>query len=118
MANKAIITGAALGLLGVVVSLLSESDSITSYIPAFIGLVFVAIGVGAKLLPNANHHFMHAAAVVSLLAILGSVGSIIGRGSTGWALFSQVATIGIAGAFLFLAIQSFKAARLAREAEV
>jgi hypothetical protein len=40
---------------------------------------------------------------------------LIGRGSTGWALFSQLATVVITGAFLFLAVNSFRAARLARE---
>ncbi len=46
-----------------------------------------------------------------------SLGSAIGRGSTGWALFAQLATIVVLGAFLFFAIQSFRAARLAREAD-
>ena len=46
-----------------------------------------------------------------------SLGSAIGRGSTGWALFAQLATVVVAGVFLFFAIQSFRAARLAREAE-
>ncbi len=51
---------------------------------------------------------MHAMAVVVLLAIIGSLGSLIGRGSTGWALFSQLATIAIAGFLLVNAIQAFK----------
>jgi len=36
------------------------------------------------------------------------LGSLIGRGSTGWALFSQLATIAIAGFLLVNAIQAFK----------
>lgn len=54
---------------------------------------------------------------IALLAVLGSLGSAIGRGSTGWALAAQLITIVVLGCFLFLAVQSFRAARLAREAE-
>jgi hypothetical protein len=115
VAAKALLTGAALIAIGVIVSLASSSESVTSLIPAFIGVVFVALGLTARAKPDLNHHLMHGAAALSLLAILGSLGSLIGRGSTGWALFSQLATVVITGAFLFLAVNSFRAARLARE---
>lgn len=116
MAIKALGTGAALIVLGVVVTLASDSGSVTSLIPAFVGAVFVVIGLLAKAKPELNHHLMHAAAVVSLLAILGSLGSAIGRGASGWALFAQLATVVIVGLFLWQAILSFRAARIAREA--
>jgi hypothetical protein len=51
---------------------------------------------------------------VALLAVLGSLGSAIGRGAEGWALFAQVATIVLCGAYLVVAVQSFRRARLAR----
>lgn len=117
MGTKALITGAALIILGIVVTILSDSGSVTSLIPAFIGVVFVAIGLISRAKPELNHHLMHAAAAVSLLAILGSLGSLLGRGSTGWALFAQLATVVIVGAFLQQAVMSFIAARKAREAE-
>lgn len=117
MANKALATGGALIALGVVVSILSSSNSVTSLIPAFIGVAFLVIGFGARARPDAARHFLHAGAALALLAILGSVGSLVGRGSTGWALFSQVATIVVTGAFLYLAIESFRSARAARLAE-
>ena len=115
--TKALITGAALIVLGIVVTILSDSGSVTSLIPAFVGIVFVGIGVVARAKPELNHHLMHAAAAVSLLAILGSLGSVIGRGSSGWALFAQLATIVIVGVFLQQAVMSFIAAKKAREAE-
>ena len=115
MATKAMMTGGALIVLGVLVTILSDSGSATSLIPAFIGVVFVALGALARAKPELNHHVMHGAAALSLLAILGSLGSLIGRGSTGWALFAQLATVAIVGVFLQQAIMSFKAARLARE---
>jgi hypothetical protein len=59
---------------------------------------------------------MHAAAALALLGVLGSLGSAIGRGSEGWALVAQLATVVVLGGFLYRAVQSFRAARLAREA--
>ncbi len=117
MAEKSILSGAVLIVVGVLVTIASDSSSATSLIPAFVGAVFVVIGLVARAKPDLNKHLMHAGAAVALLAILGSLGSAIGRGSTGWALFAQLATVVVLGAFLFFAIQSFRAARLAREAE-
>lgn len=114
MSRTSILTGISLIVVGAIVSFASDSQSITSWIPAFIGAAFLLLGLAALAKPSLNHHLMHAAAAVSLLAILGSLGSLIGRGSTGWAMVAQVATIIIAGAFLFLAIKSFRAARQAR----
>ena len=116
MANKALMTGGLLIVLGIVVTIASDSGSVTSLIPAFVGVVFILIGLVARAKPELNHHVMHAAAAVSLIAILGSLGSLFGRGSSGWALFAQLATIVIVGVFLQQAVQSFIAARKAREA--
>jgi hypothetical protein len=115
MSKKSVIVGSILILLGVIVTIISDSSSATSLIPAFIGVVFVVLGLGGNLKPQLNHHFMHGAAALSLIAILGSLGSLIGRGSTGWALFSQLATTIICLLFMVTAIQSFKAARIARQ---
>ena len=79
--------------------------------------MFIVLGFFGQANPAMNHHVMHAAALVALLALLGSIGSAVGRGSTGWALAAQLVTIVVLGGFLYLAVQSFRAARLAREAE-
>lgn len=113
MAATTIALGAALVVLGVVITLVSDSGSATSLIPAFVGIVFLALGVLARARPDLNRHLMHAAAALALLAVLGSLGSAIGRGSTGWALTAQVGTIVLCGAFVYLAVQSFRAARRA-----
>ena len=99
MAYKSIIAGAALIVVGVFGNIVSDTGSITTLIPAFIGVIFVALGA------------------LALLALISSAGSAIGRSSTGLALFTQLATVIVMGAFLVLAIQSFRAARIAREAE-
>ena len=114
MAQKSIATGAALIVLGVVVSLASDSSSVTSMIPAVVGVLFVVGGIIARARPDTSHHVMHGAAAISLLAVLGSLGSALGRGSTGWALFAQLGTALIAGVFLVQAVMSFRKARRAR----
>tara|TARA_Y100000766_G_scaffold83239_1_gene70824 strand:- start:1218 stop:1574 length:357 start_codon:yes stop_codon:yes gene_type:complete len=108
MANQTSICGGLLIALGVVVTIVSDSGSATSLIPAFVGALLLVLGVLAAKKPDLSHHLMHAMAAIALLAVIGSLGSLIGRGSTGWALFSQLATILIAG---FLVANSVKAFR-------
>jgi hypothetical protein len=116
MAIKTIALGAALVVLGVLVTIASGSGSATSLIPAFIGAVFLALGLLARAKPDLNHHLMHASAALALLAIIGSLGSAIGRGAEGWALFAQIATIVLCVAYVAFAVQSFRQARLDRSA--
>ncbi len=115
MARISLLTGLALIALGVLVTVASDSQSVTSLIPAFIGVVYLALGIAGSAKPAINHHLMHGAAALSLLAILGSLGSLLGRGSEGWAAVAQVGTVLISGVFLALAIRSFRTARRSRE---
>ncbi len=114
MPTRSIMVGVALIVLGVFVTIASDSGSVTSLIPAFVGVVFVALGVLARFKPGLSHHAMHGSAAIAMLAILGSLGSLVGRGSTGWALFAQAVTVVLCGAFLYVAIISFREARRAR----
>ncbi len=116
MATKTLSLGAALIVVGVIVTIASDSSSATSLIPAFIGVVFVVLGALARAKPDLNHHLMHASAALALIAVLGSLGSAIGRGAEGWALIAQIATIVLCAGYLVLAVQSFRQARLARNA--
>lgn len=106
--------GAILIVLGVVVTIASDSESLTSLIPAFIGVLFVILGFVAARKPAAGHHAMHGAAALALLGVLGTIGSLV-RGSEGWALFAQVTTLVLCVVFLVWAIGSFRAARATRE---
>lgn len=103
-------------VLGVIVTIASGSGSATSLIPAFIGVMFLGLGLAARAKPDLSHHLMHASAALALVAILGSLGSAIGRGAEGWALFAQIGTIVLCAGYLFFAVQSFRQARLARGA--
>lgn len=108
MTKQTSICGALLVALGVIVTIVSDSGSVTSLIPAFVGIIFLVLGMAAAAKPTMSHHLMHVMAVIALLAVVGSLGSLIGRGSTGWALFSQLATVIIAGFLLVNAIQAFR----------
>ena len=116
MPDTTIGLGASLIVVGVGVTVASGSSSATSLIPAFFGVAFIAIGIAARAKPDLNRHLMHGSAALALLGVLGSLGSAIGRGSTGWALVAQLATIVLCGAYVALGVRSFRAARLAREA--
>ena len=52
MAYKSIIAGAALIVVGVFGNIVSDTGSITTLIPAFIGVIFVALGVAGRAKPN------------------------------------------------------------------
>ncbi len=114
MTTKTLSLGAALIVFGVIVTIASGSGSATSLIPAFIGVVFVVLGLVARAKPDLHHHLMHASAALALLAVVSSLGSAIGRGAEGWALFAQIGTIVLCAAYLVFAVQSFRQARLAR----
>jgi hypothetical protein len=106
--------GFALIVVGVVVTIASGSNSATSLIPAYVGVVLAALGVLGLTGASTRKHAMHVAAAIAAIAVLASLGSAIGRESTGWALTAQIATIVLCGAFVALAAQSFRAARAAR----
>ena len=117
MAKQTSLCGGLLIALGIVVTIVSDSGSVTSLIPAFIGALLLVLGIMATKKPDLRHHLMHAMATVALLAVIGSLGSLIGRGSTGWALFSQLATIAIAGFLVANSVKAFRnrAKRIAEE---
>ena len=117
MPKLTMLIGVDLILLGIIVTILSDSGSFTSMIPAIVGVVLLLLGLGANAKPDLSHHLLHAAMAVALISALSSLGSAIGRGSTGWALFSQILTAVLCAILIFFGIRSFRAARLARETE-
>lgn len=117
MPKLTMLIGIDLILLGIIVTILSDSGSFTSMIPAIVGAVLLLLGLGASKNEGLSHHLLHAAMAVALLSAIASLGSAIGRGSSGWALFSQVLTAVLCGVLIFFGVRSFRAARLAREAE-
>lgn len=102
-----------------------KSKSVTALIPAFVGIALAACGLVA-LKESFLKHAMHAAAVVGLLGTIAGAG----RGAMGLGkffsgdpslnqrsfLFVWLMAV-ICGAFVFLCIQSFRAARKKRNAD-
>ena len=91
----------------------------TPLIPAYFGVLFIALGAGSLAKPALRKHLMHALAMLALLGTLATGGRL----ATAWGKMNDVArgshlamTI-ICLATLVLCIRSFIAARRARMSE-
>ena len=81
MSSQTSFTGVALIALGIGGYVVSGAASVTALIPAFIGAVFVLLGLlGRK--ESRRKHVMHAAVLLALLAVGGTFGGI--RGLVAW----------------------------------
>ena len=115
MANTAKTTGFLLIALGVIFYLATMS-SWTALIPAVFGLAILICGfVGARR-PSWNKHAMHAAVLLAILAIIGSMRAFsalfAGEGLSA-AVAEQLLTILICVVFVVMAVRSFITARRA-----
>jgi hypothetical protein len=123
MANTTLGYGLLLTLIGVFGYLGSGRVSPTALIPAAIGTLLLVCGVLAKR-EKTRMHAIHAALVIALLAILGTVTGVWALIKWGlgtppqfpMAVLARVATLVLSVGYLVLGIRSFRAARLAREA--
>ena len=121
MANKTLIFGILLILLGVTGYAVSGGASVTALIPAFFGAVFAALGVAARR-DAIRKHVMHASAALALIGFAATVSgiatlvSILG-GADGrlLAAASRSAMALLSLAYVGLAVQSFVAARRQRD---
>ena len=94
----------------------------TALIPAYIGVVLLILGLLAGN-EKLRMHVMHAALLIGLLALLGTVGglfklpaAIAGTAARPGAVFAQAATAVLSVVYLGLGVRSFIAARRARSA--
>jgi len=120
MAKITITVGLLLILLGLGFYFASESRSITAMIPAFFGLPVAALGaIGATGGEAARKHTAHIAVMITLLGALAGLGMGV-RGAIANGLTSPVVAQLLLGAIcavhVVLSVQSFIAARKAREA--
>jgi hypothetical protein len=77
MSSQTLYTGVALIVLGIGGYVVSGAASVTALIPAFIGALFVILGIlGRK--ESARKHVMHAAVLLALLAVGGTFRGITG----------------------------------------
>ena len=100
-----------------VASILGESRSITSWIPAFLGGPILIVGCLALLLPGRRKLLMHLVAAIALLTLLGGLDFfrpvLTGQNplSNPVAGFSKLMLFCVGGLLLFSCIRSFVWAR-------
>ena len=117
MPNLTLGYGIFLIVWGVAVSILSESDSFTSYVPSFLGVPIAVSGWRAKSNPERRKDWMHVAVVFGLLCALGGTRffMVMGDGLE-YASGSMLMLFLSGSAYTFLCVRSFIEARKAREA--
>ncbi|MEZ5305861.1 MAG: hypothetical protein R2684_01815 [Pyrinomonadaceae bacterium] len=117
MPNTAIQFGRLLiliGIIGYAISVIDAKQSVTALIPAFFGVVFLALGYAARAYEGMRKHLMHVAVIVALIGFLAVAGRIISKISTitiSAAFISQLVTALVFLAFIILSVRSFIAAR-------
>lgn len=121
MARVSILFGLILIILGLYSYFGVSTESITALIPAFVGVVILILGVIGLKEKNLKHT-MHIAAVLMLIAFIGSARGFIGlpelfsgTAERPWAIIAQVIMGIIALIFLIMAIRSFIDARKKKE---
>tara|TARA_A100001011_G_C14051135_1_gene731905 strand:+ start:376 stop:783 length:408 start_codon:yes stop_codon:yes gene_type:complete len=117
MENVSIKYGLFLVAWGVGISWISQSESVTSLIPAFLGFLIFVFGWLARINPEKKKIFMHIVVSFGLLAFLGGldfvrgIGSEFGSFANPYAASSKIVLLLSGGLFCFLCIKSFRFAR-------
>ena len=114
----AIYEGAILVLWGVAAYIISGQSSITAMIPSFMGAPLMILGLLSEKIPDMRHHLMHVSMVMALLMVLGGARVFADFSDmSNLAISSHIILIFVGVTFMICGIMSFRAARLAREAE-
>ncbi|MGI9014694.1 MAG: hypothetical protein ACR2GY_10650 [Phycisphaerales bacterium] len=109
--------GVILIILGIAAYLGTGRSSITALIPAFLGIALAGLGALALAKPGARKHAMHAAVVVALLGLIGSLMRPMRTLFSDESLvfntpvIMQLTTAGLCLIFIALSVTSFLAAR-------
>ena len=117
VANVTIGYGAFLIAWGIAVSVLSESNSITSFFPSMLGAPLLVSGVMTLRKPEKKKLWMHIAATFGLLCALGGTRFFMVMGDgLDYASGSTRMLLLTGSAYTTVCVRSFIAARKAREA--
>ena len=123
MERVTLVFGVILITWAIFVSLISQSESITSMIPAFFGVPIALLGFLSMQRPKKQKIYMHIAVFFGLLVFLGgldflrSMSTENGAFSNPWADISKIFMLISGGLFCVLCIKSFKHVRRLRELE-
>ena len=121
MEQITIFYGAFLIAWAVLVSLIGQSESWTSLIPALFGLPIAAMGLLTIRMPEKTKLFMHIAVTLGLIVCLGGLDFLRGFGSEGgpfsnpWAGLSKLVMAVTGAGYVYLCVKSFIFARKMRE---
>ena len=108
--------GAFLVVWGVVISLVSGSESITSFFPSLLGLPLLISGVLANKIPEKRKLWMHIAATFGLLCAIGGTRFfMVMSDGINYASGSMLMLLVTGSIYTFICVQSFIHARKARE---
>lgn len=103
---------------GVIISLASESNSVTSFFPSFLGIPLLISGVMAQKVPEKRKLWMHIAVSFGLLSAIGGTRffMVMSDGIT-YASGSMLMLFVTGSVYTFLCIKSFRFARLNAKTE-
>ena len=92
---------------GTSISLISGSSSITSMIPAFIGVPLAFIGFISMIKPTFRKALMHIAVLIGIIAFLGGLDFFRGMFANYYAGLSKLMLLITGFAYVYFCIQSF-----------
>ena len=92
---------------GVSISLISGSSSITSMIPAFIGVPLAFIGFISMIKPTFRKALMHIAVVIGIIAFLGGLDFFRGMFNNYYAGLSKLMLLITGFVYVYFCVQSF-----------
>ena len=92
---------------GIFISLISGSSSITSMIPAFIGVPLALIGFISMIKPTFRKALMHIAVVIGIIAFLGGLDFFRGMFNNYYAGLSKLMLLITGFVYVYFCVQSF-----------
>ena len=107
-------------LWGLIISFISNSSSMTSYIPTFIGFLITIFSSLSLFFPNKKKVFMHIVVLFGVITALGGLdflrGLLNGSAFTNfWADLTKIIMLITGSYFVFLCVESFRFARKIKE---
>ena len=92
---------------GIAISLISGSSSITSMIPAFMGVPLAFIGFISMIKPTLRKALMHIAVVIGIIAFLGGLDFFRGMFTNYYAGLSKLMLMVTGFVYVYFCVQSF-----------
>ena len=107
-------------LWGLIISFISNSSSMTSYIPSFLGFIISAFSLLSLYFPNRKKIYMHIVVLFGLIVALGGLDFLRGFFSREifsnfWADLTKIMMLITGGYFVYLCVKSFRFARKMKE---